>query len=166
MAKVSAARTAKTEKRTAAARAEPDRRAALLGPGLHAAGVDARTSDGFRVRTLDGQVLDATLDAGVEDALVAECLRHGRRVLVADGASGPVVLGALQTTRTVGYERDGSLRLSGTEVGIKAEGMVRLETGQVTITLDPRGNVRMEGNKMVVDMSTLVRFLAARLELP
>jgi hypothetical protein len=154
-------------KRTAPARkARKPRSAAALGPGLHAGVIELRSQDTFRVRMLDGTVVSARPDDGVDPELLRDCLRNGRRVIVADGGDGPLLLGALQTARPVARDVDGNLTLSGKRVRLKAEQALVLECGEGAVRLDSAGALRLEGDRLVVDIGSLVRFLAARVEFP
>lgn len=139
---------------------------ATLGPGVHPALVEMAGGAGYRVRTLAGVRVEATAAPGVEPGLCQECMREGRTVLVADGASGPVVLGALQTQRSPLTVEEGVVRLEGEHLRLAAAKTLVIEAGPVRMRVDPSGVLRLEGERLVVDMGALVRFLSARVELP
>lgn len=134
--------------------------------GLTAGTIELRSEDSYKVRLLGGEVITATLDDGVDVELARDCQRHGRRVIVADGARGPVILGALQTSRPIARDQDGNVSISAKKIRLKAEQALVIESGEAAIRLEQAGLVKLEGDKMVVDIGSLVRFLAARVEFP
>jgi hypothetical protein len=85
---------------------------------------------------------------------------------VADALHGPAIFGALQTSRSVAVDADGRMSLEGAELRLRAENEIRLEVGNAQLRLDKTGAVRVEGERMVIDMSALVRFLSNLVELP
>jgi hypothetical protein len=137
-----------------------------LGPGLHGATVELASGDKLRVRTATGVRLHVTLSDHVERELVEECLRTGRRVVLEETERGPAIVGALQTTRAVALAPDGTLDLRARELRLRSEGPLVIESGSTALRVDETGALRLEGDRMVIDMSSLVRFLAARVELP
>jgi hypothetical protein len=142
-------------------------REARLGPGAHLGVIERRRGGALDVRMADGSTVAARLDPRVEPALMDECQRDERWVVLVDGASGPTVVGALQVERSAVRERDGSLSLDGKDVVVRASRRLRVEAGASSLTLDAAsGAVRLEGERMVIDMGALVRLLAARVELP
>jgi hypothetical protein len=154
----------------AARRASPEEaKGAALGPGLHPATVEAR-KDGveiaFRVRLLDGRRLSVPVSEHVERELVEECMRLGRPVVLCEGERGPAIMGALQTSRAVALDVDGALDVTAKDIKLRAEGTLSIESGPVTLRVDQRGVLRLEGDRMVIDMGSLVRLLSARVELP
>ncbi|CAN94273.1 MULTISPECIES: hypothetical protein [Sorangium] len=152
-------------KRTTIAR--KGRTAPALGPGLHAGTIELRQDERFRVRTLGGELVTAVLDDAVDPDLAKECLRSGCRVILADdGARGPVILGALQTSLPVARDRDGHLVVSAKKIRLKAAQSLVLDAGESSLRLEPNGAVRMEGDRLVIDVGSLVRFLAASVEFP
>ncbi|MFO0759561.1 MAG: hypothetical protein U0359_23920 [Byssovorax sp.] len=151
-----------TAKKSPARRAAP----APLAPGLHAGTIELRAEGTYGVRLLDGSFVSATLDDDVAPDFARECLRRGRRVIVTQGREGPVVLGALQTERSLTREEDGSLSVTAKKIRLKAEQSIVFETGQAALRLSPEGMLKLEGDKMVIDVGGLVRFLSARVEFP
>jgi hypothetical protein len=154
------------QKRTSQKRSAKPEPKVLLGPGMHGATVELFADTTARARLATGEVVRATVAPGVEAAFVEECLRLGRTVVLVDGESGPLLVGALQTTRALGPAADGTLVLEADTVRLRAATLATLEVGQSTLRLEPTGLLRIEGNKLVVDVSSLVRFLSARVELP
>lgn len=142
------------------------RDAAELGPGLHLARVERMLSGACKLRTLTGEHLSAVLDDDVEPSLVEECLRNGRKVIVCVTDRGPTIMGALQTAPALARAEDGKLTLEARELRLRAERSLVIEAGPVTLRVDGNGVLRLEGDRMIVDMGTLVRFLAGRVELP
>ncbi|MEO7330716.1 MAG: hypothetical protein ABI193_19225 [Minicystis sp.] len=139
---------------------------ARLGPGLHPAKVELFADTVARARLASGEVVRARVAPEVEPAFVEECLRLGRTVLLADSEQGPAIIGALQTSRALGPSADGTLLLDADVVRLRAASLATIEVGASALRFEPTGLVRMEGNKLVVDVSSLVRFLSARVELP
>src|SRR3954471_11024747 len=76
-----------------------------LGPGLHPGLVERiaiASSEGgpqrvYQVRLPTGRPVTASLGPGVAAALVDECSREGRNVVLMDGPLGVLIAGALQT---------------------------------------------------------------------
>lgn len=140
--------------------------------GLHVATVELlqeRTAQetSYRVRLLTGELIDASLGPGVEPALALECLRDRRSLLVHHDGQGTRILGALQTsasaTRTT---RAGDTELAGHEVDLCAERRVSIRAGSTTLSLDHAGNVRLNGQRLTLDLAALVRIVSASVELP
>lgn len=134
--------------------------------GFALARVEMRSDEEYRVRTTTGARLTARLSPEVEPSLVDECLRHGRLVVVVPGEEGPLIAGAIQTTRGIALDQDGNLAVSAQDIRLKAEKGLRIEADGVTLAVDRTGILRVEGDKMTIDMGMLVRFLSARVELP
>lgn len=169
MAKPRSFRVADASAGNAAPAARPSRRlprAAGLGPGLHAGTIELRSGRSFQVRTAAGALVTATLDDEVDPALAEDCLCSGRRVVLADGESGPVILGALQTSAPVVKDPDGCVTIQGRELRLRADKQVVIDAGPVSLRLHESGAVRVEGEKMVIDMPALLRILSASVELP
>jgi hypothetical protein len=169
------ARTKKTKPRASRSAPDPTAGPALLGPGLHGATLEMslqpapgarRAERGWRVRTLLGERLTAIAADSVEPALLDECLRSGRWVLLADTDRGPTILGALQTSRGVEMDADGTAVLRARTVRISAEKALTVEAGSTSIRLDESGAARAQGDRMVIDMGSHVRVLSALVELP
>ncbi len=139
---------------------------AELAAGLHIAVVELESAGQFRVRTLDGQRVGAVLDETVDRALAEECLRTGRRMLVANGPNGPTIFGAVQTARSVDVDFDGRASLQARDVRIVADERLTLEAGPVILRLEKNGHVRIDGTKMTIDVASLLKVLAAKVELP
>lgn len=137
-----------------------------LGPGLHAGTIELRSGRSYRVRTTAGARLRAALGDGVDPGLADECLRASRLVILCDTERGPTIVGALQTTRSIVHEPDGTLAIEGKTIRLRAEKSLRIEAGPVSLTLDAAGTARAEGDRMVIDMSSNVRVLSALVELP
>lgn len=140
--------------------------AVALAPGLHAGVIELRSDASYRVRLLDGSVVSASLDDEVDVELARECQRRGRKVIVVASERGPLIVGALQTSRPIAREVDGSLLISAKKIRLKADQALILESGDAALRLAPEGLLKLEGDKMLVDVGGLVRFLAARVEFP
>jgi hypothetical protein len=141
-------------------------RTEALGPGLHAVTLELRSGSSFQIRTLGGASIRAVLADGVERELALDCLRTGAPMIAADSERGPLLLGALMTSRPAARREDGSLVLEAKRIRLSAEQAVSIEAGQVSLRLDEAGPVRFEGDRMVIDMAALVRVLSAKVELP
>ncbi len=138
----------------------------VLGPGLHGGVIELATEERYRVRTASGAHVSAGLLPGVQPALATECLRTGRMVIVVDTERGPAIAGALQTALAVERDADGVVSVDAREIRLRAERALLIEAGPVTIRADESGALRMEGDRLVLDMAALVRVLSARVELP
>jgi hypothetical protein len=142
-----------------------------LEPGLHPGIVEERTGstrDVVRVRLFDGGIHEAVAAPGVAAALVDECMRDRRTVLLSRGPKGEaLIVGALQTAPSVAStDRDERALVHGTSVELTAEHSIALRVGKSTVTIDKHGVVRLAGQRMTLDMAALVRVLSAHVELP
>ncbi|MFO0590350.1 MAG: hypothetical protein U0441_22600 [Polyangiaceae bacterium] len=157
--------TASRASRTRAAKV-PIEEPSALGTGIHAAVIEMRSESAYRIRTMTGERCPAHLADGMDPALAEECLREGRTVLVTESKRGVLILGALQMSRTPVREADGSVVIEGKDVRLRAERSVVIDAGPVSFKADRTGILRFEGEKMVIDVSALVRVLSARMEIP
>ncbi|WP_437325253.1 hypothetical protein [Sorangium sp. So ce381] len=146
-----------------------------LGPGLHPGVVEMIAARGeeesgarpaFQVRSSDGRRLLATLAAGVSPAFIEECMREGRTVVLADAPGGVAILGALQTASAPAPDAHGTLALDARHLRLRARETLELEVPGSSLRIEPGGAVRIEGDRLVIDMAALVRIFSARVELP
>ena len=158
------AKTADSPRRRGQTR--PVSRAETMGPGLHGGVIELAADGQYRVRLLSGDRVSATLAPGVQPDLALECLRTSRTVLLMDSDRGPMIAGALQTSVAVERDPDGVVEVRAKEIRLRADAALLIEAGPVTIRADESGALRMEGDRMVLDMAALVRVLSARMELP
>ncbi len=149
----------------ASTRGAPQDRAAL-GPGLHGAHVELALGSTYRVRGLAGDRHVAVLGDGVDSALVDECLRGSRLVILADTERGIAIVGALQTSRSVVIEPDGTAVLRAKGIRLQADQTLVLEAGTTSLRVEASGAVCAQGDTMVIDMGSHVRVLSALVELP
>ena len=141
-------------------------RPAPLGDGLFAATVELVSPRSIRVKLANGQRVTAVLDDTVEPALVEECMRERRMVVVCDSPRGPQVIGALQTARAVAPDAQGTLTLHAKDLHLVAERSVVLEAGSALLRLERAGIVKTEGERMTIDMASFLRVFAHRVDLP
>lgn len=134
-----------------------------VASGLHAATLEFETSGGYQARVASGELVPATLAEGVAPELATEALRDRRTVLVSVGASGAVLLGALQTKPTASAE---TLHLRAPSVEIEGREGVVLRAGKASLVLEPDGTIRLVGDAMTMRVAQLLRVLAANVELP
>jgi hypothetical protein len=141
-----------------------------LGPGLHAALVemaaDGEESPTYRVRTSSGALVAASPAPGVAPALIDECLRARRTVLCAERAGRVEILGALQTTPSPRADLDGNVALEGRAIEIAAAERIALKVGGSRLSLDRDGVIRMDGDRLTIDVGALVQILSANVRLP
>lgn len=137
-----------------------------LGPGLHGAVIELKADTAFQVRTASGVRAMAVLDDSVDPALADDCLRTGRMVILVEGARGPTIVGALQTSTPIARDPDGIVAIDAKELRVRLDRAAVIEVGSTAITADASGAVRLEGNQMVIDMAALVRVLSLKVELP
>jgi hypothetical protein len=153
-----------------APRSQAERRA--LGPGMHAGRVEAIGALGmdgirtYRVRLASGATVHALPGLGVSPALIDECARDGRTVVLVDGPEGIVIAGALQTAPTMAPDAQGTLAIEAKHLRVRAEQSIVLEVPGGSLSMEPGGAMRMEGDKLVIDMAALVRIFSARVEIP
>ena len=157
---------ARARSATALSRARQPKKAEALGPGVHAATIELKSASHFHARTSDNRKILAVLGDGVDPGLIEECLRTGRMVLLCDTDRGPTIVGAIQTSRSPVHEANGAITLEAKDIRLRAERSIVLDAGPVSIRADKSGAIRLEGDTMVIDISALVRFLSARVELP
>jgi hypothetical protein len=159
MARVKSLASKRQERR--APRPEP------LGRGLHGGIIELQSGTSFRVRTLEGERLDAVLGDDVDVGLAEDCLRTGRMVILCDTPRGVTIAGALQTTRPfVKEQSDGRVCIEAGALELRAERGLVIECGPVALRMDTKGVMRAEGERMVIDMGSNVRVLSALVELP
>jgi hypothetical protein len=158
-------RRSATEHGTQAARPQPQERP-LLGAGLHAGRIELVADRAYRVRTADGRRLAAVLSEEVSPSLAEECLRDGRTVLLVDGARGPTIVGALQVAPTIAPDASGTLSLDARTLRLRASSGLSIEVGDAVVGVEPNGVVRMEGDRLLIDMAQIVRIFSGRVDLP
>ena len=138
-----------------------------LGVGVHAARIELNLGASYQVRLVSGVRTTARLASGVSPRLLEECLTSRRLVMVTDGEHGPVILGALQTEPVPHvHEETGALEVTAKHIRLRATETVALKAGPVSLVLDKSGVVRVEGERMLVDVGALLRVLSAKVELP
>lgn len=175
-------RAASTAQASAArpARALAPRRAAL-GPGLHPGRIELRgaaadpgeraqhgpaAQGSYRVRLASGRVVAAALGQGVSPALADECMRDGRTVILMDGPHGVVIAGALQVAPSFAPDERGTMTVDARHLRLRAGESIALEVPGASLQIDPNGAVRVEGDKLVIDMAAMVRIFSARVDIP
>ena len=137
-----------------------------LGPGMHVAWVERRLGKSISLRIADGSRRAAALGRGVDPSVVDAALRAGTALVIVDGARGPEVVGALVTSLPVAPDGDGRISVDAREIRLRASEAITLEVGDARFAADRAGVVRLEGDRMVIDMGALLRVLATRVELP
>lgn len=137
-----------------------------LGPGLHMGVIELLTRDSYGVRLLDGRRISARCSPYVHTALVEECLREQRPMLLSDGAQGPEIVGALQVAPSIAPDIDGNLTISARQVSLKAENGVRVESGRSELRLSEDGRVRLTAERAVFDVASNLRIYSSLVELP
>lgn len=142
------------------------RRTAQLGKGMHLVHMEMSAGAVFRVRTISGETLDAQLADGVDSSFAEECLRSKRMMIAIDGRDGVEIVGALQTSSPVVHEQGGAVTIRGREVRLVAERELTLDAGATSMRLESAGAIRLEGDRITIDMATLIRMLAMQCEVP
>jgi hypothetical protein len=137
-----------------------------LGPGLHGAVIELKSESAFRIRTTDGRRIAAALADGVDPALADDCLRTGRMVIVSETPRGPEITGALMTALPVARGEEGVVTIDAKELRLRAERSLSLEVGPVVLSAEKSGAMRIEGDRLVIDMGALVRIFSSKVELP
>ena len=137
-----------------------------LAAGLHPGSIELHAGARYRVRLAVGGHVSAVLADEVEPAFADACLRGGRTVLLAQTPRGPTILGALQVSEGLNRVSESLTTLDAREIRIRAERALVLEAGPVSLRLESTGVARMEGERLVLDMASLVRILSAQVELP
>jgi hypothetical protein len=134
-----------------------------LGPGLHAGTVELQSEGSYRVQLVGGGHVRARVDDALPAEFVGECMKRGHKVVLQDGADGPVILGALWApTKWKGEDAE----LSGRMVRLEATEGLSIKVGDARLEMDKKGAIRLKGKKMVIDIAQVVRFLSSRVELP
>ena len=142
------------------------RAAAGLGPGLHAARIEGAAEGRLTVRLASGELAPAIAGEGLEPAFLEECTRDRRTVLVSEESGAIVLLGALQTSRAIERDSVDRARLAAQRIDLVAEDGVRIQVGKALLEMEASGVVRIGGDRLTIDMATVVRVLAALAELP
>ena len=147
-------------------RPSPESGARWRAPGLDAVNLEARDGDAFVARLSDGERATVTLAPGLSPALVEECLENGRMMLVRYCEDVPILLGALQTEPSALRQRDGVVTLRGRDVRVEAEQQLHLEAGATRLSIDPRGKLQLVGERLTMQVASLIKLIAAKVELP
>lgn len=138
-----------------------------LGAGIHAATIELRDGESYRVKLLSGRRATATPAPGVSPKLLNDCLGARRMVMLADGERGPVILGVLQTAPTPHVDPEsGAFEVEAKHIRLRADATITLKAGSASLALAESGVARIEGDQVVLNVATLLRALAARVELP
>jgi len=134
-----------------------------LAPGLHAATIELASKGSYRVRTATGERVKAQLAPEVDPALVEECLKQRRTVLVTAHPKGPLIVDALQVAAS---EQPEKLRLAAKDIELCAARTIVLRVGKSLMVLDGHGAVQMVGEGMTMRMGKAVCVRSANVELP
>lgn len=137
-----------------------------LGPGLQMGVIELLAGDSYGVRLLDGRRTSARRSPYVHVALVEECLREQRPMLLSDGAKGAEIVGALQVAPSIAPDIDGNLNISARQLNLKAENGVRVESGRSELRLGEDGRVRLTAERAVLDVASNLRIYSSLVELP
>lgn len=152
------------------ARTRAARKDTALGPGLHPGRVEMAAAGAarpaYQVRLGSGRLLAAGLGAGVQPSFIEECMREGRAVVLMDSPHGAVIAGALQTASAPAPDARGTLELSARHLRLRATETVEIEVPGSSLRIEPGGAVRIEGDRLVIDMAALVRIFSAKVEVP
>jgi hypothetical protein len=133
-----------------------------VGPGLHLGKVELASDGAYVVRLMNGERVTARLDTGIAPDFVDQCTRSGKRLVVADGERGAVIVGALErpssspSAKTVHSET----------LHLRVDKELVIEVGKYGIRLDGSGAAHVKTRQIVIDAASLARFLSARVELP
>lgn len=141
-----------------------------LGPGLHTAHVVMKLQKpgegDYVVRLASGERVPARLHDDMQPSFADDCLRDGRLVLVIDTARGVEIAGALQTARVPVADARGALTIEAKDLRLRAIENLSVDVGLVSLRAQPNGALRMEGDRLVIDMAAMVRILSGRVDLP
>ncbi|MEP7121451.1 MAG: hypothetical protein ABJE95_11095 [Byssovorax sp.] len=137
-----------------------------LGPGLHAARIEGAARGHLTVRLASGEIATALPGESLEPAFVEECTRDRRTMLVSEENGAIVILGALQTARAIERDSTDRARIAAQRIDLVAEDGVRIQVGKALLEMEADGAVRIGGDRLTLDMATVVRVLAALAELP
>ena len=164
---VEGARRTMTNPKASPRKTAPAGRVVALGPGIHPATVELKSSASYHVKLLDGRRARATLARGVSPRLLDECLQSRRVVMLADADAGPVILGALQTAPVPQVQEGaGVFEVQASQIRLKADTSIVLQAGSSSLVLEKSGVARIDGERMVIDVAALLRVLATKVELP
>lgn len=137
-----------------------------LGPGLHAGQIASQGEGGWCVKLLDGRVVEANPGPCVVQALLDECLKDGRLVILSDSGQCVVILGALQTAPVLCADAEGVLDVRVQRLNLEASEAVTLRTPQCAVELAPDGKAKLRSRRLVIDSPDNVRVRSALVELP
>jgi hypothetical protein len=135
---------------------------------LEEPGPSTGTRAQYRARLLSGSIVSVELDRSFEPALAAECCETGQPVILARRSEGEplLVVGALQTSRGLTRQAEGQVTLAGRRIELDAEEGIVLRAGKSALRLDRTGTLKVVGERMTMDVATVVRILASLVELP
>lgn len=159
-------KTLKNKKKLSREEPQVAQDAALLGPGLHLGTIELLTANHFGVRLLDGRRVTASLSSRVHLALVQECLREQRPMMLVDTSLGPEIVGALQVAPSIAPDIDGNLTIQAKAIRLEAAESLRFEAGKSELRLNKDGRARIKAERAVFDVSSNLRIYSALVELP
>ncbi|MEO7331595.1 MAG: hypothetical protein ABI193_23675, partial [Minicystis sp.] len=98
--------------------------------------------------------------------LVDECAREGRTVVLMDGPQSILIAGALQTAPSPVPDARGTLALEARHLRLRGTETLEIEVPGASLRMEPGGALRLEGDRLVIDMAALVRIFSGRVEIP
>ncbi len=140
-----------------------------LSAGLHIGRLERRIpgrEGAYRVLLPDGAAVEAELSPDFEPELAAECLRDNRTVMLSADGRRVTVVGSLQTSRTISRDHRDNLHIEARRVRVDAEEGMVFHVGKSTLRMDKKGAIKLTGQRMSMDVATVVRILSALVELP
>src|SRR5262245_37589310 len=121
----------------------------VLAPGMHLGRIEMQSGAVYSVSVGSRQSAMAELAEGFEAAFAEECLREQRAVVLAVSDDGKAVLaGALQTSRSISRDREGSARIEARRLDLRAEDGATIAVGRTLLRIDRQGAVKIVGDKM------------------
>jgi hypothetical protein len=112
----------------------------------------------WRVRTATGELV-VPLDPSVDPLLIEEARGSGARVLLELGPPGPVLVGVLQTSRSLRIDRDGLVEAVVERFSLQARSEAVIKTVSAFLQLRA-GEVELRGIRTLVRAREMAKVLA------
>ncbi len=138
------------------------RRPAGLSALVPASFDEARRTLTLRVGS---ELIEATLDASVEPAVIHTALRRRERLLAQPEAEGWVVIGALRTTATPGVDEADEFLIKAKRIAVVAAHEYSVVTGAASFAMRAIGHVETLGQDITTRASSLHKLVGRMIRL-
>ncbi|MEZ4441584.1 MAG: hypothetical protein R3B72_20965 [Polyangiaceae bacterium] len=109
--------------------------------------------------------ISASVDGGVDAAVMKTALAHGERVAVQQEGGQLVVIGALRTRATPGIDEGDDYTIAAKRIRLEADHAIGLRTGRASISLRAQGLVETLGRDITTRASSVHKLIGRLLRL-